>query len=327
MEQFRTPVGPLSGHKGLITHRKPVVMLGSCFTDNIGAKLTDSLVDCAINPMGTLYNPASIAVAMFDLLYERDYTAGELFQHNGLWHSWSHHSRFSCSDPDKAIEKMNREAAETRSMLKDASALIITFGTSYIFRLKEGRNVVANCHKMPGSMFDREFLTSTMTLGLWKKIMREISARYPELKVIFTVSPIRHLSDGAHGNQLSKAALLTAIDKLVAEHPSQAIYFPSYEIMLDDLRDYRFYAPDMVHPSQVAIDYIYSIFRNSFMTDDDIQLSEDGEKLTKRLRHRPITESTESDHLFQSPTEQIEKRLIAQHPYLKCAVERIKNRL
>ncbi len=325
MELFRTPVAPLSGYRGLINHRKPVVMLGSCFTDNIGNKLTDSLVDCSVNPMGTLYNPASIAVAMFDLLYERDYTPGELFQHNGLWHSWSHHSKFSGADPDKVVEEMNRSAAEARYRLKNASALIITFGTSYIFRLKEGRNVVANCHKMPATMFDREFLTSTMTIGIWKKILREISARYPDLKVIFTVSPIRHLADGAHGNQLSKAALLTAIDKLVSEHPSRAIYFPSYEIMMDDLRDYRFYAADMVHPSQVAIDYIYSVFCNSFMTDEDIKLNDEGEKLTKRLRHRPINEPTEADNQFQSATDRIAQQLAARHPYLNSAIERIKN--
>lgn len=300
-------------------------MLGSCFTDNIGSKLTDSLVDCSVNPMGTLYNPASIAVAMFDLLYERNYTAGELFQQNGLWHSWSHHSKFSGTDPDKVIAEMNHSAVEARNMLKNASALIITFGTSYIFRLKEGRNVVANCHKMPATMFDREFLTSTMTIGIWKKILREISARFPDLKVIFTVSPIRHLADGAHGNQLSKAALLSAIDKLVTEHPARAIYFPSYEIMMDDLRDYRFYAPDMVHPSQVAIDYIYSIFCNSFMTDEDIKLNDEGEKLTKRLRHRPISEPTETDNQFQSATDKIVQQLAARHPYLNPAIERIKN--
>ena len=322
MEQFRTVVPPLNGFRGTITHQKPIVMLGSCFTDNIGMKLQESLFNCAVNPMGTLYNPASIAVAIFDLLYERDYTVGELFNHNGVWHSWSHHSRFSASTPEEAIEKMNQSAAEARSLLKDASALVITFGTSYIFRLKEGRNVVANCHKMPASMFDREFLTSTMTLGLWKKILREISARYPDLKVIFTVSPIRHLADGAHGNQLSKSALLAAIDKLATENPQQAIYFPSYEIMLDDLRDYRFYAPDMVHPSSVAVDYIYNRFCESFMTDDTIALCRENTKLAKRLSHRPLSSDASSEKFIED-TNRIITQLLSTHPHLKPAIDRL----
>lgn len=326
MEEFRTTVPPLKDHRGLINHKQPVLMLGSCFTDNIGAKLQENLVDCVINPMGTLYNPASIAVAMFDLLYERNYTAGELFEHNGLWHSWSHHSKFSGTDPDKVVEMMNSRAAEARRVLKTASALVITFGTSYIFRLKEGRNVVANCHKMPAATFDREFLTSTMTLGLWKKILREISARYPDLKVIFTVSPIRHLADGAHGNQLSKAALLTAIDRLIEENPRQAVYFPSYEIMLDDLRDYRFYAPDMVHPSSVAVEYIYSRFCESFMTDESIALCREGEKLSKRLQHRMLTPSTDLTERFNSDTDAAINRLIGERPYLRQAIDRLKNR-
>lgn len=325
MEQFRTIVQPLKGHTGIITHKKPVVMLGSCFTDNIGSKLRESLFDCVINPMGTLYNPASIAVAIFDLLYERDYTEGELFNHNGLWHSWSHHSRFSSIHPKDAVKKMNRAAAEARQALKNASALIITFGTSYIFRLKEGRNVVANCHKMPANMFDREFLTSTMTLGVWKKILRELSARYPDLKIIFTVSPIRHLSDSAHGNQLSKAALLAAIDKLISENPQLAVYFPSYEIMLDDLRDYRFYAPDMVHPSPVAIDYIYSRFCESFMSDEDIKLNDEGLRIYKRLTHTPLNEPTAATAKFNSDTTAILDNLLNRYPYLEHAVNGIKN--
>lgn len=322
MEQFRTIVPPLQGLHGTITHEKPIVMLGSCFTDNIGAKLQESLFNCSVNPMGTLYNPASIAVAIFDLLYERDYTTGELFNHNGLWHSWSHHSRFSSSSPEEAVAKMNHSAAEARSLLKDASALIVTFGTSYIFRLKEGRNVVANCHKMPASMFDREFLQPSMAVNLWKKILREIAARYPDLKVIFTVSPIRHLADGAHGNQLSKAALLTVIDRLVAEHPQQAIYFPSYEIMLDDLRDYRFYAPDMVHPSSVAIDYIYTRFCESFMTDGTIALCRENTKLFKRLSHRPLS-SDAIDEKFIHDTNNLVNQILLSHPHLKPAINRL----
>ena len=285
---FRTEILPLEGVKGLVNYSKSVVMLGSCFTDNIGSRLKRAIFDCDCNPCGTLYNPASIASALLDILYERPYTASDLFEHDGLWHSFNHHSKFSGTDKEQTLRHINDSLRSAISSLGRASVLIVTFGTAWIYRLKEGNQVVANCHKMPQSMFNREMLSSTQVYGLWKKMLRELSARFPDMKVMFTVSPIRHLADGAHANQLSKATLLTAVDRLVSEFPQQTIYFPAYEIMLDDLRDYRFYAADMVHPSEVAVDYIYDIFRQSFMTDDTVATSKICESLTRRLNHRPI---------------------------------------
>lgn len=319
--EFRTVVRPLEGMTGIVSHSKPVVMMGSCFTDNIGARLQGELYDCVINPCGTLYNPASIAGAMLDLLYDRDFTADELFEHEGVWRSYSHHSRFSGVDRDKVLEMMNTSAAEARQALKNASVLIVTFGTAWIYRLKDGNRVVANCHKQPAALFNREMLNVTQIVGLWKKILREIVARYPDLKVVFTVSPIRHLADGAHGNQVSKSTLLLAVDRLVGENPSCSLYFPSYEIMLDDLRDYRFYAADMVHPSDVAVDYIYDIFRQSFISADDMRLGAECARLVKRLRHRRLTEAVDSD--FVRSTESMRDSLLSRHPYLEPALNRI----
>lgn len=319
--EFRTVVKPLEGMSGIVSHDRPVVMMGSCFTDNIGARLQGELYDCVVNPCGTLYNPASIAGAMLDLLYDREFSADELFEHGGVWRSYSHHSRFSGTDRDKVLEMMNSAAAEAREALKKASVLIVTFGTAWIFRLKEGNRVVANCHKQPASLFNREMLNTTQVIGLWKKILREITARYPDLKVIFTVSPIRHLADGAHGNQVSKSTLLLAVDRLVAENPSCALYFPSYEIMLDDLRDYRFYAADMVHPSDVAVDYIYSVFKQSFVDTADMQLGAECARLVKRLRHRQLTGAVDDD--FVRATEALRADLLSRHPYLSAALDRI----
>ncbi len=285
---FRTTVPPLKGMQGLIDYSSSVVMLGSCFTDNIGSRLNDAMFDCCHNPCGTLYNPASIASSLLDILYERPYTEADLVEHAGLWHSFSHHSRFSGDDKAKVLDTINHARDTALKAMSHASVFIVTFGTSWIFRLAEGNAVVANCHKMPPAMFRREMLSSTQTYGLWKKMLRELSARFPRMKVIFTVSPIRHLSDGAHANQLSKAALLEAVDRLTVEFPGQAIYFPAYEIMMDDLRDYRFYASDMLHPSDVAVDYIYDIFRQSFMTASTIADSKICESLHRRLSHRPL---------------------------------------
>jgi hypothetical protein len=285
---FRTIVEPLKGRQGLVSHDAPVVLLGSCFTDNVGECLVRGGFDAKVNPCGTLYNPASIASALLDLLYERPYTRDDLFEHEGLWHSWNHHSRFSDADPDVVVERINTSHVEATRALSKASALFITFGTSWIFRLAEDGRVVANCHKKPAAMFRREMLTPQKIYGLWKKMLRELQARYPDLTTVFTVSPIRHLADGAHGNQASKATLLLAIDQLTQEFGDRALYFPSYEIMMDDLRDYRFYAADMTHPSPVAVEYIYDIFCRSFMTPATVARALEAARAARRAAHRPL---------------------------------------
>ena len=282
--EFRTIVQPLKGYQGLVSHEQPVVMLGSCFTDNVGGCLLGGGFPACVNPCGTLYNPASIASALLDILYERPYTRDDLFQHEGLWHSWSHHSRFSGPDPDAVVEHINKSQAEASK----ASALFITFGTSWIFRLTEEGRVVANCHKKPATLFQREMLNTQKVYGLWKKMLRELQARYPALKTVFTVSPIRHLADGAHGNQASKSTLLLAIDQLTQEFKDTSLYFPAYEIMMDDLRDYRFYAADMLHPSPVAVAYIYDKFCESFMTQATVMKALQAEREARRAAHRPL---------------------------------------
>ncbi len=315
---FRTEIAPLSGHRGLIEYHKSVVLLGSCFSDNIGARLNNALFDSCVNPFGTLYNPASIASSLLDLLYERPYTENDLIQYNGLWHSFSHHSRFSGDNKAEVLARINSALKNAMESLNHASALLVTFGTAWIYRLVDGNNVVANCHKMPSSTFKREMLSSTQIYGLWKKMLRELAARFPELKVVFTVSPIRHLADGAHANQLSKASLLEAADRLTKDFPTQAIYFPAYEIMMDDLRDYRFYAPDMVHPSEVAVDYIYENFCQSFMTDQTISKAKICESLTRRLNHRPI-------HRQPTKPSEIINEYAIKYPALDFIFNRIKS--
>ncbi|MCM1021898.1 MAG: GSCFA domain-containing protein [Muribaculum sp.] len=269
--EFRTAIAPLKGLSGIIDHKRPVIMIGSCFTDNIGAKLLQHGFDVAVNPCGTLYNPASIASTLLDILYRRPYTIDDIFEHQGKWHSFNHHSRFSADTPEQCLQKINSATTLAADKLAHASALIITFGTAYVFRHRATNQIVGNCHKLHPDTFSREMLASTQIHGLWKKMIRELLARNPQQKIIFTVSPIRHLADGAHGNSISKSTLLLAIDRLVADFPDNAIYFPAYEIMIDDLRDYRFYAANMVHPSEVAIEYIYSIFAESVMSTETRQ--------------------------------------------------------
>ena len=283
--EFRTPVAPLKGLQGTLTHNKPVVLIGSCFTDNIGSRLVQRGFDAAVNPCGTLYNPASIASTLLDILYRRPYTPDDIFEHQGRWHSFSHHSRFSADTQQECLDKINAATALAAEKLETASALIITFGTAWVFRHKETNRIVANCHKLHPDTFSREQLNATQIHGLWRKMVRELLARNPQMKIIFTVSPIRHLADGAHGNQLSKATLLFAVDRLSADFPDSVVYFPAYEIMMDDLRDYRFYAADMTHPSETAVDYIYSLFAESVMSPDTIRLADDNLRVYKRNAH------------------------------------------
>ncbi|MBQ8774013.1 MAG: GSCFA domain-containing protein [Muribaculaceae bacterium] len=321
---FRTQQQPLSGHQGLVDHHRAIVMMGSCFTDNIGQCLSERLFDVDINPYGTLYNPASIAQALLDLLYGKVFKQEDLFEHEGLWHSYSHHSRFSDVDVDKTLKRINDSAEHARESLANASALIITFGTAYVFRMLDDGRLVANCHKLPASLFERQMLDADRIVGLWRKMMREVSARYPRLKVVFTVSPIRHLADGLHGNAVSKATLLLAVERIVNEFPDRAIYFPSYEIVFDDLRDYRFYAEDMTHPSTVAVNYIYEIFQQSFMSADTMTLASSMYKMTRRLKHRYMGNDPLGLVAFEESRKKLIIDLLSQYPFMSRAIKNIK---
>lgn len=287
--QFRTPVHITRRHNGLVTHDRPVMFLGSCFAANIGSRLADDGFDACVNPTGTLYNPLSIAAMLRRVTGGIPYGMDDLVMRDGLWHSFGHHSSFSSADPGAVIAAANAAAARTRSALAEASAIFITLGTAYVYRLRSTGAVVANCHKFPAADFLRARITVDEAAGALREIVASVRAINPDSPVIFTVSPIRHLADGLHDNQLSKATLLLAVSELCAG--STAGYFPSYEIMMDDLRDYRFYASDMTHPSDVAIDYIYECFADTYLTPDTLTLALTRRKEIKRARHRPIVTS------------------------------------
>ena len=242
-----------------------ILLLGSCFADNIGAKFGEHYFQTTVNPFGTLYNPASIRRSI-DLSLNRN-NKRYILQHNGLWHSMMHHGSFSHPDKDVLLARCEESQTLLRTALQEASTIIVTFGTSWVYKM-DGM-VVANCHKMPAERFDRYCISAGDIIDSWLPLLDQI----PNKHWIFTVSPIRHIKDGLHANHLSKANLLQAIDVLIARardlNPTSTYsYFPAYEIMLDELRDYRFYAEDMVHPSQVAVDYIWQRFVDTYMTTD-----------------------------------------------------------
>ena len=247
-----------------------VVMMGSCFAENIGRKLEENKFSVDINPFGTLYNPASVAEGLRMLLRPEYFTPGDLFQHEGIYHSFTHHSRFSAPSEEECLGHINSRLSESSDFLRKATRLVITLGTAFVYRLKSDGRIVSNCHKLPEKMFDRQRLSTQEIVEDWKPLLLALWEQNPALKILFTVSPIRHWKDGAHENQLSKATLLLATDALQKDYPGRIAYFPAYEILMDELRDYRFYADDMLHPSPLAIDYIQkAINHKPFQPDSE----------------------------------------------------------
>lgn len=313
---FRTPIKPLE-HSGILSHKDGIMMLGSCFSDNIGDKLKESLFDVDVNPFGTTYNPESISLILNRIISLEKIEEKDLFFFNGLWSSFFFHSRFSGTNREKTVELMNKRITQAHQNLKKAHILFITFGTAYKYSLIESGITVNNCHKIPNAKFSRTMLGVTEISTLMIQIIKQLKEYNSNLKIIFTVSPIRHIADGLSQNQLSKCTLRVAINDIINNFPEDCSYFPAFEIMMDDLRDYRFYTPDMVHPSEVAIEYIWKIFQSSYCDESTIDIALKCLKLNKRLSHRPITENKEAMKEFNDSTQKILQHLILEFPYLK----------
>ena len=296
-----------------IGYQDKILLLGSCFADNIGEKFGEHYFQATVNPFGTLYNPASIMKAI-TLSFEHD-NKHYILQHNGLWHSMMHHGSFSHPDKNELLSRYNESLTIMRNALQEASTIVVTFGTSWIYQM-EGM-VVANCHKIPAERFQRDCMTVGQIIDMWLPLLVQI----PNKHWIFTVSPIRHIKDGLHANHLSKATLLQAIDTLIVNarglNPSSSYsYFPSYEIMLDELRDYRFYAEDMVHPSQVAVDYIWQRFVETYMTVDTQGEMRTLYQLWRDRHHRFLHPESEEAQTFAERIASRVQNLKEQYPWL-----------
>lgn len=295
-------------------------MFGSCFIENIGNLLTRNKFNVNVNPFGVLYNPVSIEQAIRILIEEKEFTENDIFQHNGLYHSFYHHSSLSDIDKDICISSINKSISYSAEDLKKADILFITFGTSYVFHHKEQNIVVGNCHKLPASHFERHKISVEEIVDKWTALIEDLKTINPNLQIIFTVSPIRHLKDGAHDNQLSKATLLLAIDQLCKAN-SHLHYFPSYEIVLDELRDYRFYNEDMVHPSPLAIQYIWKRFAETYLAPESFRIMDEWSKIYLALNHRPFNEKSEEHKLFLRQTMLKIKAFNDKYPYICCNEE------
>lgn len=305
--QFTTPINIKSNKT--IDHNSRIVMLGSCFAENIGKKLIECGFNVVMNPMGILYNPISIHNALTRIIENREFTEDELFYHNGLWASFMHHGSFSHSDKNEALKIMNERLHEGHEQLKNATHLIITFGSAEVYE-REGM-VVSNCHKLPAREFTHRLLSMEEIVAL----NFQLSSFNPQLSTLFTISPVRYLSEGAHHGQINKSTLLLATDQICRE--MGADYFPSYEIMMDELRDYRYYATDMIHPSDVAIDYIFERFADTYLTDEAIRIAEEIKKIKKSLAHRPLHPDSEEYQNFKKKLSQQIAAIAQKYPNVK----------
>ena len=266
-----------------------VLLVGSCFADEIGEKMVRGGFEAMVNPFGTLYNPASIAASLLRSISEKEVGKEDVFcGGDGVWHSWMHHSKFSSTDVATLVERINSTTHRVADFLREADVLVVTFGTAIIYRLKETGMLVANCHKQLDSLFVREQLSAYDIVDQWQMLLQLLESVNPKLKVIFTVSPIRHKRDGYHVNQISKGILLQALDEIVNNKWN---YFPSYEIMMDELRDYRFYAEDMIHPSAQAVEYIWQRFEDTYFDKKTKDVLAKATKEWRQSQHRKIVES------------------------------------
>lgn len=285
--KFRTMV--MADEAGTrIDYGSKVIMLGSCFTTEVGKIMQEYRFNVLVNPFGVLYNPCSIAKSVKRMLSCTPFSAKEVIQTNPTdasspekFASFSHHSSFARLSAEEFLENANRALKEASDFLHSSDTVIITLGTAWIYTLAGTGEVVSNCHKRLAKEFNRRLLS----VEECQSILEEIASLLPDKEIIFTVSPIRHLKDTAHGNQISKATLLLALDRVIAGNP-HCRYFSSYEIMMDELRDYRFYAEDMLHPSPLAVKYIFEIFKESNISPLAFKQMADNMRLTRAENHK-----------------------------------------
>lgn len=308
---------------GYLQHGKSMLLVGSCFADNIGEYLSAAKFDICINPFGTLYNPESIADALYRLMQNKPFTYDELVTDGNLWYSYKHHGRFSQPTSEEVLKVINESYLRAAAFLPRCERLIVTWGTAYVYRLVSTGETVANCHKQPAALFDRERLSVEDITGLWSDFLSSLQVYAPQCRVLFTVSPIRHLRDGAHDNQLSKSTLLLSVERLCRCFPSVCSYFPSYEIMMDELRDYRFYADDMTHPAQRAVAYIWERLSDTYFTPETRVLAETCVKIHRGMQHRPLKGvDNESYRLFLCDLLERIDRVEQDNPCIRFGEER-----
>lgn len=315
MENFRTEV-QISKPAFSINYEHRIMTLGSCFAENIGKNMQEMYLDVDVNPFGVLYNPLSVLQSIEILLSKREFTEKDIFNHKSIWNSFNHSSQFSDTNKERCLEKINSRLKSSFLFIEKAKVLVLTFGTAWVYEEKQNGRVVSNCHKLPSTVFNRRRLSVEEIVEAYSKLIEKLQTVNPDLKIIFSVSPVRHLKDTAHGNNLSKSVLLLAVDELCVQF-NNTFYFPAYELLLDELRDYRFYAEDMVHPSDLTIQFIWQKFIETFFDNVSQEYFRDVKQLNNDLNHRPFFPDSVEFQLFTLNLNKRKVKLIEKYSSLK----------
>lgn len=289
-----------------LTYNDSIMLIGSCFSDNIGSRLESRFFDVLINPAGPLFNPVSIAntlESIADRCYPQSVADLDFSENTGMWCSFDFHGKFSSARPENVLEKAKRCIDKSHAFLSEATAVFITLGSNRVFVNRRNGRVVANCHRMPDSVFERKTLSVDECIDAMCRCVESVKrVTAGDCRIIFTISPVRHTAYTLHGNSLSKATLQLAVDNVIEIYPDVTDYFPAFEIMIDDLRDYRFYADDLKHPSSLAVEYIYEYLVSRYMNEDTRRLSNKLFSLSQRLNHRPLTDNESLIREFYNTT-------------------------
>lgn len=304
--QLTTPI-PIERQLVSIGHHSGILLIGSCFTENIGNRLAYHGFNTLANPCGILYNPVSIGQCLEMVATNTPVGEESLVQGNGLWHSWLHHGRFSHPDKATCMQNCNNAIREAHDFLLHAETVILTLGTAFVYELPDG-TVAANCHKMPGTMFQKRMATVEELTEYYRKVIGTLKAMRNGIRIIFTVSPIRHWKDGYRQNTLSKATLHLLVEELQKTHPN-IFYFPAYEIVMDELRDYRFYDTDLLHPSPTAVEYIWERFSDAYFDEATKALCQKVAQWRKMKQHRPLFPESAEYKAFAEKLKELEMEI------------------
>lgn len=296
MNSFRT-IFPSFQSNFEIHHQNQILCVGSCFAEHMGNRLSELKFKTYLNPFGILYNPVAIK-HFFELLrMERLFEEKDLVFHNGLWHSMLHHGDYSHPDKGIMLDQLNASLENARLFIKNCDRLLLTFGTATAYIFKQKNQIVANCHKIPNSEFEKTRIPPTAIFEALSKEFEYLKGQSPNLEIVLTVSPVRHIRDGFIENQRSKAALLLGAENLCKAH-SFCHYFPAYEIVMDDLRDYRFFKEDLVHPNNMAVDYVWKYFEEAFFNSTSKKINQAIQKLNRAVAHRPLHPDSAAHRTF-----------------------------
>jgi GSCFA family len=319
VDPFFLPI-QISSPADRIRYPQKIMLMGSCFTEHIGLQLMDMKFDALQNPNGILFDPLSVASSLISYLDPQLYKPADLFLYNELWQSWKHHGVFSDTSQQSALVKINHSQQAAHAFLKQADWLIITLGTAFSYHLKEKNLPVANCHRAPGDWFSKKLLAVEEMLAALDEAIHRLIGFNSRLQIVFTISPVRHIRDGVIENNRSKARLIEVVHQLVNKF-NRTHYFPAYELVIDVLRDYRFYDKDLVHPNYMATNHVLENFMENYMQPESRLLAEEIRKLQVSRKHRPLHPDTQAHLRFLQDQYSKTLELAEKYPFLDFKTE------